>query len=645
MRTALLTALLLASGAAAAEDPAALVDRLAAADPAERASAKEALERAGAAALPALRAGLGAPSATIATACVEILAEGGFRSARDDVRRLLDDPRAARMVRRACALTLGRVGDERDTARLLEIAPEFPEAALALAALADPAARAPLAEMVTAGRGGPEAAFALASFGDPAGVEALIAALGGPEDLRALLLLRRLAGRDPGTSPDAWRAWWRVERWRRALGAAEFEASESALEAALKDPAAAPDLVAVATDALAPGDARTKALLALGLRGDPSVLPVLLRLLEEDADGMVRLYAAEAVGRLGDPSAAISLVAYLVFDEEPFRKRSAKDRSDVYYTIDSAVCRALTRLGICGGLDYMIRQLDQEHRVRVYHEALRTLRETLDRDFDYRPDGDRRSRRAAAARARRWFDEERDGLRLPGPDLAEPRFRAGAARYVDRLAHFSFLAMSRARECLVLLGEAALPELRAGLERPEMHIRVHCAEILGRIRSRTCRPDLLRRLADEAPEVRAAAVAALGAMGPGRAAEEGVLRALGDVSADVRIEAARALARVPAERALPALQAAAERPENRTPAFLREACFARAVHGDASAVSDLGAMLAHRDAAFRRTVADRLQVLTGFDAGADEGAREAFLAYWEAERSRYGPPEGFATDR
>ena len=94
-------------------------------------------------------------------------------------------------------------------------------------------------------------------------------------------------------------------------------------------------------------------------------------------------------------------MAGMVMHEEEFRKISAKHRTDSYYTIDSEVSKSLLALGALGGLDKMIAQLGEEHRVRVYHQAVRTLRGATGQNFGYAPDARRAERVEAAARWRR----------------------------------------------------------------------------------------------------------------------------------------------------------------------------------------------------------------------------------------------------
>jgi HEAT repeat protein len=140
-------------------------------------------------------------------------------------------------------------------------------------------------------------------------------------------------------------------------------------------------------------------------------------------------------------------------------------------------------------------------------------------------------------------------------------------------------------------------------------VRVHCAEVLGRIRSKSSRGFLEKALSDEKSEVRTAAAAALADMGPGESAAA-VVGALADPVLGVRIEAARALAGVEPSMSVPRLRAALDRQENGADTFRREAFFSLAAHGDREAVDRLSEMLDHESVPFRLVVASRLHLVT-----------------------------------
>jgi HEAT repeat protein len=630
-----------AASVAAEPGPDRLVQDLGSPSGPVREEAKASLRTAGEDALPALLRGLDSTNVVRRALCVELMGAGGLAGGREGVRAVLDDEESPDLLRRACCRALGRIGDYRDVAALSGLVDRYPEAAEALAELE---AETALPALRTAVRDAPspQLFYALAALGEDSGYERLIGALSEDGRREALAYLRRLSGKDPGPTREAWEGWWRRERLARRLGDADWGESERALAEVVGRARSAgalsgemsEDLMAIAEDTSAPRFARCKAVLVLGLVKERRALELLLEMLNGDEDGLVREYAAEAVGRMEVAETAVDLCTYLIFDEEPFRKWSAKDSPEPqYYTIDSEVCKALLRLGVTGGLDYMIRQLQQEHRVRVYHEAVRVLRKVTGRSLGFLPDGAKADRRSAARRWREWFDENRGGI-LPDGAAArgDRRLRERVRALVDRLDHFHFLTMSRARETLVLLGEVALPELLAGLRRPEPHVRGHCTEILGRIRCKAARPALSALVNDERPEVRTKAVAALGQIGPGDQSAA-VLAALEDEELDVRIAAVSALSRVSRELAVPAVMAALRLPENRSETFRREAYYALAIHGEVVAVEWLAGMLSHPDRAFRQLVADRLEVLTGRNPGVAETETEAWRRWWRGVSS------------
>jgi len=653
MRNSLLAlACLLAASSAFAADE---TDALASPDAVVRAAAVAALESAGEGAVPVLRRGIASGRPLVVLACLDVAAQGGLRGTRAAVRSVAEAEATPALLRRVAIRALGRVGDYRDIRFLAGLLDAWPGAALALAMIGDEDSIPVLRERFGKGAASPELAYALATFGVEQGPATLVAMLDGPEGPAALCYLRRYTGADVGTTREAWETWLRLDRLTRGLGDEDWKKSDEFLEVLLTgaggadQPGLAADLEAIAVDTGRDRRTRTKAILGLGRLKIRSATPAIVRLLFEDPDGMIRVYAAEALGRLGVMGTAVDLVWYLVNDEEEFRKISAKHRTDAYYTIDSEVVKALYGMGAAGALDKMIAQLGSEYRVRVYHQAVTTLRAVTGQNFGYEPDARRVDRQAAAARWRRWFDEHRGEIARPAsPGLSDPEFRRRVSELVDGLGNFHFLEMSRARQKLTLLGELVVPELVAGLTRPELHIRTHCAEVLGWIRARSARDALAKALDDPRIEVRTASASALGLMGPGAAAGR-LIEVLGDPSdagLDVRIEAARALARAPKTEAVPALTAALAREENDSDTFRVEAWFALAAHGDAVHVDRLVHSLASRpEVAFRQVIASRLAALTGRDPGVTTDSIAAWNVWWKASRDRYTPASPYGEGR
>lgn len=639
---------LLLTGSGLAQDVSAWVPRLGSPDASERSAARAALAGSDARVVAALGEGLASSNPLVAEACADLVNAGELKELRAVLVGQISRDGTADLVSRACFRALGAVGDYRDIELLCSSMARFPEAAESLVRIGEDPGR----ERLRAAAPGPDAHpavyFAMASFGDEAGVEQLLAAFDGRWRREARHYLRLLAGVDAGAARSEWGVWWRREKLARALGEADWDKSEQALNETLEGGVAAErldDLLALAQNPERPRRVRTKAILCLGLGGGSKLEKALLEILKTDEDGMVRVYAAEALGRVGSAHLAVDLCYYLIFDEEPFRKRSAKGLTEPYYTVDSEVCKALIALGVAGGVDFMIRQLSGNHRVRVLHQAVSTLRRTAGENFEYRPDSRAGDRRSAARRWRVWFDENRGGLGLEGRAATGSReFRRRVSELVDTLHHFHFLNMSRARATLVLLGETAAPELLAGLARPEMHVRVHCAEILGRIRLKAARGALGEACADGKAEVRAAAVSALGQIGPGPETDV-VLRLLKDQALDVRIGAVLALSRVNRGVAVPAIEAALREAKNQSPTFQRDGHFSLAAHGDASAVDWLAERLESPDTAFRQLVADRLESLTGRNPGVEKSANSAWRQWWKVTRKSYRPAGAAGTSK
>lgn len=111
----------------------------------------------------------------------------------------------------------------------------------------------------------------------------------------------------------------------------------------------------------------------------------------------------------------------------------------------------------------------------------------------------------------------------------------------------------QAAEALARLGNAtAITALCDMLERGCAPARQHAARLLGEFRAVKAVRQLVRRLVDRNPYVRAAAASALGRIGT-VGAWDALAVALGDDEACVRMKAAEALGLLGDERAVPAL--------------------------------------------------------------------------------------------
>jgi len=135
--------------------------------------------------------------------------------------------------------------------------------------------------------------------------------------------------------------------------------------------------------------------------------------------------------------------------------------------------------------------------------------------------------------------------------IGDPKALPALLSALDDPARFSRDVVA---EALGGFGEAAAPALltHARLRPPHAALAI---EIAGGIGGRSISGDLLSWMADARPEVRAAAIGALGAVGLDERTYYHVLKALDDDSVPARAAAARAVGRAGREDAIPYLQA------------------------------------------------------------------------------------------
>ena len=131
-----------------------------------------------------------------------------------------------------------------------------------------------------------------------------------------------------------------------------------------------------------------------------------------------------------------------------------------------------------------------------------------------------------------------------------------AAPLVDTLSDEVWEVREAAKEALIRIGEAALPELEAILERSEGDVRRWCGETICAIGGPATH-DLLKRLLKDTddPRVRIAAATALGTTRECFTMEV-LMEALEDDSWEVRLVALRGLGRLGTREALEPIRAA-----------------------------------------------------------------------------------------
>jgi len=259
--------------------------------------------------------------------------------------------------------------------------------------------------------------------------------------------------------------------------------------------------------------------ISLGHRGDASAVPVLHRLLAEDAAQPVRIAAADALGRLGGEAAALAL--------RPF-------------TDDDDAEVAMAVLRACGSVD-----------AEGVDEPLRRALES--------PDPVRR--RAAVDALVRWGRAAAIArLRATAGGDADPIVAQDAAVGLATLAgrpdERGALAVSalvdlavepvhgaRAIAALGSIPASAIPPLGAFLASRDPHVRRAVAEALGRVPHEAASAYLRDALDDTDAIVRQKAIAALARVGAGGIARKLAEMARDDPSAGVRQTAGSALMR------------------------------------------------------------------------------------------------------
>lgn len=641
------------AAAAAAEDGAVLVQRLDADDAAARAAALEALRAAPdrdaivvrALRVPDERARLG-PLA--AETLARLAGELALSDANVGLRAILKDAATPIAARKAAALALARTGSVADVTVLGDAVPVIPEeAARALAAIGGRSAE--LALRRGGGEDPPLAVRAgLARLGDRTQEEKLLDALDGPDREHAGALLRWVTGRDLPADRNAWFQHFQRASTVESLADLDNDAAgtyaASLAEEARRDPARVADLVAILRDEKWPPTARDKAALALGLAGARAAQADLLWACRDGEVGSVRIYAADALARVGDLSCAPALVAMLNNDEDKDRIAARRSNREEFFPVDPAFVRALFRMGCKGPATRLIDLLAGEYRTRLHRDCLRALAEVSgERDFGYEADAAKPERVAGVQRIRAWWREARAAVPLAprSDDPGWPAFREAVAANVEKLGEFKFLYQMRAKNFLIDLAEPARPQIEAGLAHADDHVRMGCADVLAAAGLRESADALAARLAAETkPAVRSRLVLALEVCGrpwpDGRPAgsprvADAIRSALtSDASLTVRIAAARALgAAGESSKDAVLLETARASPENADPAFALAASSSLLRLARRAALPDVVRALRSEDVALRAEAARALATagfdLRGYDPDLPPEAREAAI--------------------
>jgi HEAT repeat protein len=595
--------------------------------------------------------GLGPKSLGVLT---RLVSEHELRMANKGLRRLVRGPDTDRATRSAAAEALGRIGGLADVGALGDAMAHTPDAAAR--ALVGIGGRAALAAL-RRGAGDPPGADACAAMvllGDDSHLPELVARLrsaDGPEAERLGGLLSWATGRELPAKVEVWEAHLRRRALAQRLGDIDNEAATAEVErlvAAIGDGSApatlTDDLRGILLDGHFHVFARDKAALILGLANVKQAKDDLLAVMANGQPGSVRLYASEALARVGDLSCAMPLVDLLVHDEDRDRIKARRGQSGEYFPVDTGMARALYRLGLKGALGPLIGTLGKAFRTRMHRDCLRALRELSDgEEFGYHADSSESERVAAADRIRKWWFEHRDGIDIAprADDPGWPEFRKAVAEKIEKLGTFKFLYQLRAKMALVVVADAVRPELEAALGHEGLHVRMGAAEVIRDAGLRAAAPALAERLAvEENPAAVTKLLSALrvctrpnpdGSRAWDEEAAERIrehIRArMNDRQLEIRIAAAHALGVVGEESDVVRLKQARADARNAAETFRVASAGALLRLGDASGLDDVLGDLRSEDVALR---ADALALIeaagcteSGFDPDAGAEDREA----------------------
>jgi len=278
----------------------------------------------------------------------------------------------------------------------------------------------------------------------------------------------------------------------------------------------------------------TRALLALGRIRDRAATRLIADALASE-DGWVRVYAAQALGDLGDPWAVVPLVRQITLLGDPDRIRDQWDHpgptnSNIseadwggisYFVIDAIAADSLLRLGVRGAgrwlIDTYLDPRKKNYRIRALHEATDGLKRSV-RGIPidaWNVDGGYPAREKAFFDLQAWWKaHERDeDLLIPGDlDPQDPRFMEAARGLAAVFGGIKVREKMMANAAVVVLGPLMTPALAevAEAESSPVH-RAEIGQALGRVRDPAAIPTLRKLLVDRNTFVRARAAEGLGA--------------------------------------------------------------------------------------------------------------------------------------
>ncbi len=311
-----------------------------------------------------------------------------------------------------------------------------------------------------------------------------------------------------------------------------------------------------------------RAIVALGMIRDPAATPVLARCLASP-DGWVRVAAANALGDLGDPAAAVPLAVHLATLGDLFRSRDQWDYPGVsetnvteeawrridYFVVDAAAADALLRLGVPAAAGYLIHEkLDpskNNSRIRVFQDAVDALRRSvpvLEVDHPekgYNVDAGLPQRDKAFTRLAFLWHEIRDRQDLVSATFDEKNagFRKAARALADRLRGTDVRTFMITKPAIGYLGRVMTPTLIDTIAvATRGSARAELAEALGLVRDPRAIPTLIGLLEDKRPYVRSRAAEALGAyVGTSQDARDALVKTLAERKQGPRLSALKGL--------------------------------------------------------------------------------------------------------
>lgn len=550
---------------------------------------------------------------------------------------------------------LGAVGGVADVSVLGDAIHAFPRAAsCALVRIGGPTAVSALR------RGGGDAPddwvlAALARLGDADAFDRVFERIASPsratnsptEDTAHRASIASFAsGQALGQYPADWARYARLTKWSRRLADPDNDAAQAAAQELAErirsgHPGSIDDAVKLLTDDAAPVWARAKAALAIGLSGTKQANETLLGQTVSGVPGEVRRYATDALSRVGDLSCVGGLVKTLVHDEDRDRLQAKRTIRVDFVPVDPAIARCLIRRGVRGVGLILIEMMEAEMRTGYHRDAMRAWSElTGGKDFGFEPDASKEERTAAIARMRAWWADHRETLPLAtrDDDPGMPALRATIAELIQGLGGFKFLNQMRAKKALVVLAEAATPQLVEALGDANVHTRIGAADTMATADLSVFAAPLAARLAAEQNSaVRTRLAAAIGVVGRSRRGKptefdrSSLRAALEDRAVDVRIATALALgsAGEPATD-VALLRSARSAPQGQAPSFRAASAFSLARLGDWSGAGDIAAELTCDDALRR---ADALSAVrstgrdvSGFSVDGTPAERAAAVA-------------------